>query len=121
VTTYSIEKLSGSTDGKGIKITGTASGSAVTIHTATSGSGDIDLVTLFATNQDVDGETRSLTIGWGGTTDPDNLITVPIPCKAGPVAVCDRMPILNSLVINAWADEASDVVIYGHVQRVDKP
>jgi hypothetical protein len=25
------------------------------------------------------GETRTLTIEWGGTTDPDNLIVVPVP------------------------------------------
>ena len=120
MTTYSIEKLSGSTDGKGIKVTGTATGASVTIHTATSGSGDIDLVTLYAQNNDADGETRTLTIEWGGTTDPDNLIIVPVPCKVGPVLVCDRLPIMNSLVVKAWADEANDVMVYGTVQRVDK-
>lgn len=120
MTTYSIEKLSGSTDGKGIKVTGTATGASVTIHTATSGAGDIDLVTLYAQNNDADGETRTLTIEWGGTTDPDNLIIVPVPCKVGPVVICDRLPIMNSLVIKAWADEADDVMVYGTVQRVDK-
>lgn len=118
--TYSLEKLSGSTDGKGIKVSGTSSGAAVTVHTATAGAGDIDLVTLWAVNQDADGETRTLTLGWGGTTDPDNLITVSIPCKAGPVAVCDRLPIMNSLIVNAWADEANDVMIHGVVHRIDK-
>lgn len=118
--TYSIEKLSGSTDGRGIKVTGTTSGAAVTVHTATANAGDIDLVTLFAVNQDADGETRTLTLGWGGTTDPDHLVTLTIPCKVGPVMVCDRLPLLNGLVIGAWADEANDVMIYGHVQRVDK-
>jgi len=118
---YTIEKLSGSTDGKGVKVTGTATGSSVTVHTATSGAGDIDLVTLYAQNNDADGETRTLTIEWGGTTDPDNLIIVPVPCKVGPVLVCDRLPIMNSLVIKAWADEANDCIIYGFVSRVDKP
>lgn len=117
---YSIEKLSGSTDGKGIKVTGTSSAADVTIHTATAGAGDIDLVTLWAVNQDVDGEPRSLTIAWGAETDPDNLITVPIPCKQGLVPIAIRMPIMNSLIIGAWADEASDVIIYGYVERVDK-
>lgn len=119
--TYTIEKLSGSTDGLGIKVTGTGTGSTVTIHTATSGSGDIDLVTLFAQNNDADGETRTLTLEWGGSTDPDNLIVVPVPCKVGPVLICDRLPLLNSKVVKAFSDEANDVQIYGHVQRVDKP
>ncbi len=118
---YTIEKLSGSTDGKAIKVTGTSTAATVTIHTATSGSGDIDLVTLYAQNNDADGETRTLTIEWGGTSDPDNLIVVPVPCKVGPVLVCDRLPIMNSLVVKAFADEANDVQVYGFVSRVDKP
>lgn len=118
--TYSIEKLSGSTDGKGIKVTGTTSGAAVTVHTAGAGAGDIDLVSLWAVNEDAGGVTRTLTLGWGGTTSPDNLITVTIPCKAGPVFVCDGLPILNSLVVSAWADAANVVMLLGHVQRIDK-
>ena len=45
-------KLSGSTDGQGIKV-GTASpldGSDTTVHTAGAGTTDYDLVTLFAVN-----------------------------------------------------------------------
>lgn len=117
--TYSIQKLSGSTDGKGIKVTGTSSAADVTLHTATSGAGDIDLVTLYAVNQDVDGETRSLTIAWGAETDPDNLMTVPVMASQGLILVCERLPIMNSLVIGAWADEANDVIVYGRVERVD--
>lgn len=118
--TYSIEKLSGSTDGKGVKVTGTASGSSVTVHTATANANDIDLITLWAVNQDADGESRTLTLAWGGTTDPDNLITIPIPAKAGMVPITVRNPLMNSLVLGAWADEANDVMIYGYVERVDK-
>lgn len=118
--TYSAEKLSGSTDGRGIKVTATAIGSGVTVHTATSGAGDIDLVDLYAQNNDVDGETRTLTLGWGGTTDPDDLIVVPVPCKVGPVLIVSQMPIMNSLVIKAAADEANDVQLFGVVWRVDK-
>lgn len=109
-------KLSGSTDGKGVKVTGTGTGSTVTVHTAHATA--LDFVTLWAQNNDVDSETRTLTIEWGGTTDPDNLLVVSVPAKAGPVAICDRLPITNSLVIKAFSDEANDVVIYGHVVRV---
>lgn len=117
--TYSIEKLSGSTDGKAIVVTGTTSAADVILHTATSGAGDIDLVTLWAANVDADGETRTLSIAWGGETASD-VWTLAIPAGMGPVFICDRMPIMNSLVIGAWADEASDVLIYGRVERVDK-
>lgn len=114
----SFEKLSGSTDGKGIKVTGTSAAADVTIHTAHAT--DLDLITLWAVNQDADGEVRTLTIAWGGETDPDNLISVPVPCKAGPVMICDRLPLTNSLVVGAWADEANDVIVYGMVTRIDK-
>lgn len=117
--TYSLEKLSGSTDGKGVKVAATTAGSATTVHTATSGVGDIDEVTLYATNQDT--VAHDLTVCWGGTTAPDNQITVTVQPKAGLVLVCDRLPILNSLVVGAFADTANQVVVYGSVARVDKP
>lgn len=119
-TLYSIEKLSGSTDGKGIKVAATAIGSGTTIHTAIAGTTDIDLITLMAVNNDVDGEVRTLTLGWGGTTDPDDLIVVSVPCKAGMFLITDRLPLQNGLVVKAAIDEANDVIIFGHVQRVDK-
>lgn len=115
--TYSIEKLSGSTDGKPVKVAATAT-TGTTIHTATSGSGDIDLVTLYACNNDADGETRTLTLEWGTTTAADGNVVTPIPCKVGWVLLVDRMPIMNSLVVTAFADEANDVLINGRVERV---
>lgn len=111
----SFVKLSGSTDGKGIKVTGTSSAADVTVHTAHATA--LDLVTLYAVNQDADGETRVLTLAWGGETDPDNLISVSIPNKSGPVIVVDRLPLTNGLAIGAWADEANDLMIYGFVTR----
>lgn len=117
--TYSIEKLSGSTDGKPVKITATAT-TGTTIHTATANANDIDLISLWAVNNDADGETRTLTLEWGTTTAADGNVVVPVPCKAGPVMICDRLPLMNGLLVTGFADEANDVLILGHVQRVDK-
>jgi len=117
--TYSIEKLSASVDGKGIVVAGTSAAADTPVHVAVATAGDIDLVTLWAVNNDTDGETRTLTLAWGGEA-AGNLFTVPIPAGAGPVAIADRLPIMNGLTIGAWADEVDDVVIYGHVARVDK-
>lgn len=110
--------LSGSTNGLGIKVTGTATGASVTVHTAIAGTTSFDLVTLWAQNNDADGETRTLTIEFGGTTDPDNLIIAPVPCKVGPILLFTDLPLRNTLVINAFADEANDVMVYGSVLRV---
>lgn len=112
-------KLSGSTDGKGIKVT-TASpldGSDTTIHTAVSGTTDYDLVTLFATNPTA--SPVELFLGWGGTTDPDNLIRVTIPSRSGQVLVAADEPIQNGAVIVASAATTNAIVIYGYVNRLD--
>lgn len=110
--------LSGSTDGRQIKVTGTATGTAVTIHTADATATDI--ITLFANNShnaDV-----LLTIEWGGTTDPDDIIEVTLP-KVGVNGDGDRLiviskPLTNSLVVKAFASVANVIKISGDVNRV---
>lgn len=115
---FSQELLSGSTNGLAIKVTGTSTAGSVTIHTAISGTTSRDEIWLWAQNNDADGETRTLTIEFGGTTDPDNLIIVPVACKAGPVLAVPGFPLRNALVVKAFSDEANDVQIYGYVNRV---
>lgn len=115
---FTHELLSGSTHGAGIKVTGTSSAADVTVHTAINSATSRDEVYLFAQNNDADGEVRTLTIAFGGETSPDNLIHVPIPCKAGLVPVLPGIPLRNNLVVGAWADEADDVILYGWVHRV---
>lgn len=115
MSTYAKQKLSGSTDGKGIKVTATAIGSGDTIHTAQSGSA-LDLITLFAVNNDT--AAIVLTVGWGGTTSVDNEIIQTIPSKSGLVLVAADLPLTNSLVVKAAAGTANKVVIYGYVTRV---
>lgn len=115
----SFELLSGSTNGLGVKITATAT-AGTTIHTAVSGTTDFDLVTLWAVNNDADNETRTVTLEWGTTTAADGNIVTPVPCKVGPVLLCDRLPLRNGLVIGGFADEANDVLVFGFVTRIDK-
>lgn len=108
-------KLSGSTDGKGVKVAATAT-PGTTVHTAHATS--LDFVTLWAANNDADSEVRTLTLEWGTTTAADGNIVVPVPAKAGPVIICDRLPLTNSLLVTAFADEANDILVFGHVVRV---
>lgn len=116
--TLSKRTLSGSTNGRGIKVT-TASpidGSDTTIHTAVTGTTDTDLITLFAYNDDT--VPRELHLGWGGTTDPDDFMIVEIPYKAGLTLVTADLPLRNSLVVVASASAANVIVIYGYVNRI---
>lgn len=113
--------LSGSTNGRGIKVTTAApiDGTDTTIHTGVSGTSDTDLVTLFAYNDD--SVERKLHLGWGGTTDPDDLIIVPIPSQEGLVLVAADLPIRNSLAIVASGEVANVLVVFGYVNRIDVP
>lgn len=113
--------LSGSTNGKGIKLTTTSSSSAATIHTAVSGTTSLDEIWIYAVNtstSDID-----LTIGYGGTNNPDNLIKKQLPKVGalnygdGPLCVVPGWLLNNGQVITAWASTADVVMLYGYVNR----
>jgi hypothetical protein len=110
-------QLSATADGDGVNI-GTLSpidGSDTTIHTAVSGTTDIDLVTLFAYNDH--SAAVVLHLQWGDTTDS---IKVSIPNQAGLVLIVADLPISDSNVITASAATVDVITIYGYVNRVDK-
>ena len=113
--TYSKQLLSGSTNGKQIKVVATSS-SGTLIHTAVSGTTGLDEVWLYAMNTDT--TSRKLTIQWGGTASPDDLIELTIPAESGYTLVIPGLLIQNSLVIRAFAATANVIVIGGYVNRV---
>lgn len=114
--TYAKGKLSGSTDGKGILVTATSIASGTTIHTAVASVDDFDVVSLFAYNSDA--SAMELQIGWGGTTDPDNVIKQTIPAKSGLTLVIADLLVQNSAVIVAAAGTGSKIVIYGYANLI---
>ena len=97
-------KLSGSTDGKPIKVVATAT-LGTTIHTAVAGTtaGTFDEVWLWAYNSDV--ATCQLTIEFGGATVPDQNIIVSIPNNVGLVPVLPGLILQNGLVVTAYPQE----------------
>lgn len=109
---YTREPLSGSTHGRGILLSGTATGSSVTIHTGQASTTLSDIVSLYANNFDTG--SRLVTIEWGGTTSPNDLITLWVPPKSIVLIVPDLL-IRNSLVVKGWADTANLVTILGFV------
>lgn len=116
VQSFTHETLSGSTNGLGVKVNSTTVG--VTLHSAISGSTSRDEIWLYAQNNNGSGVVRTLTIQFGGTTDPDNLIVCSIAAKAGPVLIVPGFPLRNALDVKAIADVANEVIIYGYVNRV---
>lgn len=116
--TYSKLKLSGSTDGRLIKVaaTGTA---GTTIHTGSSTATTIDEVWLYAVNSDT--SDRKLTIEFGGVSAPDDLIEQTITAESGLLLIVPGLVIVGNvtpLVVRAFAASANVVMIGGYVNRI---
>lgn len=110
--------LSGSTDGRAIKVaaTGTA---GTTVHTASSTSTHFDEVWLYAMNTDT--AARKLTIEWGSTSAPDDLIEITVPAESGLTLVVPGLVLKGNstpLVVRAFAASANVVTIHGYVNRI---
>ncbi len=109
-------KLSGSTDGRFIRLNTNTFTSSASVHVATSNANGIDLVTLYAVNAST--VAVKVTLGWGGTTDPDDLIEVTVPPESGLFQITDRLPIANSLGIRGFGSIINSVMITGFVDRM---
>ena len=109
--------MSGSTNGKSIKIAATAT-AGTTIHTAIAGTSSIDEIYLWVTN--TDSSARTLTIEWGGVTDPDNLVTKGfiISPNSPPYLIVTGLNLQNGLVVAAFASVANVLLITGYVNRI---
>lgn len=112
--TFSKVKLSGSTDGRQIKVVATGS-PGTTIHTAHATA--LDEIHLYAVNSDT--TDRKLTVEYGGVTVPDDTIELTIPAESGLVCVVPgSSPLTNSVVVKAYAATGNVVMIQGFVNRI---
>lgn len=111
--TISKLKLSGSTDGRGVKVAATAS-AGTTIHAAHATA--LDEVWLWCVNSDT--AARKLTVQLGGTSDPDDSIEVTIPAESGLVLVVPGLVVSNSVVVRAFAESANVLIVHGFVNRI---
>lgn len=110
-------KLSGSTNGRLIKVAATAT-AGTTIHTAVSGTtdGTYDEIWLYAVNSDA--SDRKLTIEWGGVTAPDDLIELTVRAESGLVLVVPGLVLQNGTIVRAFAATANVVMIGGFVNKI---
>lgn len=107
------EFLSGSTNGRQIKVVQTATAGTL-IHTAHATSKDE--VWLWAVNSDT--SAVKLTIEFGGTTSPDDLIEITIPAESGYTKVVPGICLSGGVVVRAFAASANVVMIAGYVNRI---
>jgi hypothetical protein len=116
--TFSKTILSGSTDGKAIKVAATAT-AGTTIHTGSTNTSVLHEIWLYAMNTDT--TARKLTIEWGGTTSPDDLIELTVPAESGLVLVVPGLLIkgnASALVVRAFAASANVITISGFVNVI---
>lgn len=116
--TFSKIPLSGSTDGRLIKVAATAT-AGTTIHTGSTTVTTIDELWLYAVNSDT--TDRKLTIEFGNTSSPDDLIEQTITAESGLILVVPGLIIkgnATALVVRAFAASANVVMIGGYVNRI---
>jgi hypothetical protein len=119
--TFAKVLLSGSTQGKAIKIAATTSGSAgTTVHATGTSSSIIDEVWLYAYNSS--SSAVVLTIQWGGVTAVDNEIKLTIPATSGLTLVIPGLTLTGTgsaaNTIAAYAATTNVVTISGYVNRI---
>jgi hypothetical protein len=119
VATFSKITLSGSTDGRPIKVAATST-PGTTIHTGSSTATTYDEIWLYAQNTDT--TNRKLTIEWGGTSSPDDLLELTVTAESGLVLVVPGLVIKGNastaLVVRAFAATANVLTIAGYVNRI---
>lgn len=110
--------LSGSTDGRAVLVAATAT-PGTTIHTGSSTASTIDEVWMYVSNPD--SLDHTVTIEWGGTTSPNDLIVTTVAAYTGLQVVAPGLLIKGNatpLVVRAFCDTANKVTIHGSVNRI---
>lgn len=116
--TFSKTILSGSTDGKGIKVAQTAT-AGTTIHTGSSTATTLDEIWLYAVNTSA--SDVKLTVEWGGVASPDDHIEYTVKAENGLYLIAAGLLIKGNatpLVVRAFAATANVIVVHGYVNRI---
>lgn len=117
--TFTKVALSGSTQGKAIKVAATSS-TGTTIHATGTSSSIIDEVWLYAYNSSTDN--ILLTIQYGGTTAVDNDIKITLPSQSGLTLIVPGLMLTGTgsaaNTVYAYAGTTNVVTISGYVNRI---
>jgi len=111
--TFSKALLSGSTNGRQIKVVATAS-SGTLIHTAHATA--LDEIWLYAVNDTA--TDRLLTIQWGGTTATDDDIEFTVRAQNGLYLIVPGLLLTGGTVVRAFCAAANAIQISGYVNRI---
>ena len=115
--TYSRQLLSGSTSGTPIPVAATATPGTL-LHTAIAGASAYDEVYLWVSN--VTGSAATLTVEWGGVSDPGSHMTkaYSIAANSPPIAIATGQVLNGGLLVRAFSGTASALNVTGYVNRI---
>jgi hypothetical protein len=115
---YTKKILSGSTDGKGVKVAATAT-PGTSIHTGPTSTSTLQEIWLWAQNNHT--ADVILTIEFGDSTAPDHNIITSVSSKAGLSLICPGLIIqgnASALTIKAFAATTNVISIIGFVNEI---
>jgi|SRR5580765_4297580 hypothetical protein len=117
MSSISRQLLSGSTNGRAIKVAATAT-PGTTIHTAIAGTSGFDEVYAWVTN--TSNAAATLTVEFGGTTSPDDHVvdTYTIPANSLPIPILCGQVLQNALVVKMYSGTTNVLVVSGYVNRI---
>lgn len=115
--TYARLQLSGSTDGRPVVVAATGT-PGTTIHTSVSSTTTYDEIYAWVSN--VTGTAATITVEWGGTTDPGQLLVkaLTVPPNSPPIPLVTGQILSNGKVFAAFSGTASALNITGYVNRI---
>lgn len=118
--TFSKQKLSGSTNGRGIAVAATAT-LGTTIHATGTSATILDEIWLYANN--IHSSAVTLTVEFGGATTTSDLIQISIPATpSGLYLVCGGLILSGTgsaaLTVSAFGSVASKIELFGFVNRI---
>ena len=116
--TFTKEILSASTNGRGIGVS--LYPATNTIHTTGTSATILDEIWLYAHNTDT--TARKLTIEYGGTTTPNDLIEFTVPAESGLYLIVPGLILRGTgsagTTIAAGASASGVLNIFGYVNRI---
>lgn len=117
--TYDKVVLSGSTNGRQIKVVSTSS-PGTTIHATGTSSSIVDEVWLYAVNTHT--ADVLVTVQYGGTTSPDDSMQITVPSRSGLYMLIPGLVLTGTgsaaNTVLAFASVANVVNVVGYVNRI---
>lgn len=113
--TYTKRFLSESVNGKAILVAATSTPGTL-LHTAVSGTADMDELWIYANN--TSNSIVKLTLEWGEATSPNGHIELAVQAESGLVVMAPGLIIQNGLTVRAFAGTTNVITIHGFVHRI---